>query len=54
MCLLIFAGCYGPVDITYHEAGHYKGPEDQLLARERSPEQQKQLLERFQLGQTDR
>jgi len=54
LCLLILTGCYGPVDITYHEAAHYKGPEDPLLAKESRAEQQKLLLERFQMGQTDR
>jgi hypothetical protein len=54
LCLLVLAGCYGPVDIAYHEPARYKGPADPLLARERSPEQQVLLLERFQTGQTDR
>jgi hypothetical protein len=54
LCLLILAGCYGPVDITYHEPAHYKGPKDPLLAKERSPEQQELLAERFKKGQTDR
>ena len=53
LCLLILAGCYGPVDIAYHEPAHYVGP-DPLLAKERSPEQQQLLLERFNQGQTDR
>jgi hypothetical protein len=54
LCLLILAGCYGPVEIAYHEPGHYLGPKDPLLAKERSPEQQQLLLERFNRGQTDR
>ena len=54
LCLLILAGCYGPVDIAYHEPAHYMGPKDPLLAKERSPEQQELLLERFKKGQTDR
>jgi hypothetical protein len=54
LCLLILAGCYGPVDITYHEPGRYKGARDPLLARERSPEQLELLAERFKTGQADR
>jgi len=54
LCLLILAGCYGPVDIAYHEPAHYKGPADPLLAKERSPEQQEMLLVRFNMGQIDR
>lgn len=54
LCLLILADCYGPVDIAYHEPAHYKGPNDPLLAKERSLEQQELLLERFKKGQTDR
>jgi hypothetical protein len=54
LCLLILAGCYGPVDVAYHEPAHYMGPKDPLLAKERSPEQQELLLERFNKVQTDR
>jgi hypothetical protein len=54
LCLLILAGCYGPVDIAYHEPAHYMGPMDPLLAKERSPEHQELLLERFNKAQTDR
>jgi hypothetical protein len=54
VCLLFLAGCYGPVDIAYHEPAHYVGLKDPLLAKERSPEQQQLLLERFNQGQTDR
>ena len=52
--VLFLAGCYGPVDITYHEPTQYKGPKDPLLGKERSAEQQELLLERFKTGQTDR
>ena len=54
LCLLLLAGCYGPVEITFHEPAHYKGTTDPLLAKERSPEQQELLLERFKKDQTDR
>jgi len=54
LCLLIIAGCYGPIDIAYHKPAHYKGPKDPLLAKERGSEQQELLLERFNKGQTDR
>jgi len=54
LCLLFLAGCYGPVDINYHEPTRYNGPKDPLLAKERSSEQQDLLLERFKMGQIDR
>lgn len=51
---LPLGGCYRSPDIAYHTPGVYKGPTDPLLAKERSPEQQQRLLERFKEVQTDR
>jgi hypothetical protein len=54
MSLLSLGGCYRSPDITYHTPGVYKGPRDPLLQKERSPEQQQRLLQRFNQVQTDR
>ena len=54
MCTVMVMGCYGPIDIAYHEPARYKGSEDPLLNRERLPQQQQVLLERFKTGQLDR
>jgi len=52
--LTALAGCYGSPDTTIHKPGVYKGPMDPLLAKERDPQQQTALRERFDLVQRDR
>ncbi|ADE14751.1 hypothetical protein Nhal_1617 [Nitrosococcus halophilus Nc 4] len=54
MSLGALSGCYESMEVTLHEPAEYKGPEDPLLAKQRSPEQQAQLRERFERVQTDR
>jgi hypothetical protein len=54
MTLLPLGGCYRSPDIAYHTPGVYKGPQDPLLQKERSPEQQQRLEQRFDQVQTDR
>jgi hypothetical protein len=52
--LTALAGCYESPDATIHKPGVYKGPVDPLLAKERDPQQQTALRERFDLVQRDR
>ena len=52
--LTALAGCYGPPNAQIHKPGVYKGPTDPLLAKERDPQQQTALRERFDLVQRDR
>ena len=52
--LTALAGCYQSPDVKIHEPGVYKGPTDPLLAKERDPQQQTALKERFDLVQRDR
>jgi hypothetical protein len=47
-------GCYESADVTMYKPGVYKGVNDPLLVKQRSPEQQETLRERFSLGQLDR
>jgi hypothetical protein len=54
MSILPLGGCYQSPDIAYHRPGLYNGPQDPLLQKERSPEQQQRLLQRFKQVQTDR
>lgn len=48
------AGCADEVDVTLHEPGVYKGSPDPLLEKQRDPEQQEALEQRFKRGQEDR
>jgi hypothetical protein len=52
--LTALAGCYQSPDVKLHKPGVYKGPIDPLLAKERDPQQQTALRERFDLVQRDR
>lgn len=52
--LIVLSGCYESPDVTVHEPGVYKGTRDPLIAKQRSPEQQQTLRERFSLVQPDR
>jgi hypothetical protein len=52
--LASLTGCYSSPNIALHSPGVYKGPTDPLLAKERDPQHQKALLERFNLVQRDR
>jgi hypothetical protein len=54
MSVLPLGGCYQSPDIAYHTPGVYKGPQDPLLQKESSPEQQQRLVQRFNQVQTDR
>ncbi|MGE5241725.1 MAG: hypothetical protein ACM3NI_08765 [Bacteroidota bacterium] len=51
---LLLAGCYESPKVLLHKPGVYKGPTDPLVAKQATPEQQKQLLARFNQVQTDR
>jgi hypothetical protein len=53
-CLLAVSGCYQSPEVTIFEPGVYKGAHDPLLEKERSPQQQQRLRQRFDLVQTDR
>lgn len=48
------SGCYESTSVTVVEPGVYKGAKDPLVEKQRSPEQQQRLRERFALGQTER
>lgn len=48
------AGCSESPDVKLYKPGVYKGSMDPLLEKQRNPEQQAALRERFQLGQKDR
>ncbi|HYA38754.1 MAG TPA: hypothetical protein VEI74_10860 [Candidatus Methylomirabilis sp.] len=50
----LLAGCYESSKVVLHKPGVYKGPTDPLVAKQASPEQQQQLLARFNQVQTDR
>lgn len=52
--VLVLAGCAESSDVTLHKAGVYKGPNDPLIEKQRSPAQQEALLARFNRIQTDR
>ena len=54
LTLLTVGACYESPNIAVHEPGKYKGTTDPLLAKERTPQQQETLRQRFDLGQTDR
>ena len=54
LSLLTVGACYESPNIAVHEPGKYKGATDPLLAKERTPQQQEMLHQRFDLGQTDR
>ena len=48
------ASCYESADVTVHKPGVYKGNQDPLLQKLKSPELQQALVERFEMGQMDR
>jgi major membrane immunogen (membrane-anchored lipoprotein) len=49
---LLLVACYEDTDVTFHEAGVYKGKQDR---HDKSAEQREQLLkQRFLAVQTDR
>ena len=50
----VLSGCYGPQDVTLHEAGVYKGSKDPLLMQHGQAEAKQSLQQRFDLVQTDR
>ncbi len=50
----VLGGCYESPDVTMYEPGVYKGKSDPLLDKLQSDKRQEQLVDRFQLGQTDR
>ena len=51
---LSVSGCYQSADITWYDAGVYKGARDPLLDSLKKPELQQQLEDRFREVQTDR
>lgn len=48
------AGCYESPKVKMYEPGIYKGEKDPLVEKQRAPEQQAVLQERFDLVQRDR
>ncbi len=54
LVMAVMGACYESPGVALHEPGVYKGTVDPLLAKQRSPEQQKILRERFAQIQTDR
>lgn len=48
------AGCYESPKVNIYQPGVYKGAKDPLLDKERTPEQQTALRERFDRVQRDR
>lgn len=51
---LSMVGCYESVDVTWYEAGVYKGADDPLLDKLRQSDVHLQLEDRFHRVQTDR
>lgn len=52
--VLLLAGCYESRDVTWHEAGVYKGKTDPLVEISADPAHQERLRERLLMVQTDR
>jgi hypothetical protein len=52
--LTALAGCYESPGTKLHKPGVYNGPKDPLLAKQRDPQQQTALRERFDMVQRDR
>lgn len=52
--LLGSTGCTEKTTVTLHEPGVYKGDVDPLLAKQKDPEHQETLKQRFVMGQSDR
>ena len=46
--------CYQKVGVSLHTPGKYKGTNDELLAKLKTPDWNNKLQERFKLSQTDR
>ncbi len=51
---LTLAACYESPGATHYQPGVYKGSSDPLMEKERMPEQQKALRERFRMASADR
>ena len=47
-------GCWESSDVTVHEQGKYKGPNDPLLDAKATAEREQVLEKRFNLVQVDR
>lgn len=54
VALTTLASCYESPNAKIYKPGVYKGSQDPLLAKQRDPQQQTALRERFDLGQRDR
>ena len=54
LTLLLTAGCSDSVDVTWYEAGVYKGSDDPLTDKLKADELQEELVRRLHRVQTDR
>ena len=54
LAVSILCGCYESADVTWIEAGVYKGAHDPLVQRLNGGELDRQLAERINRVQTDR
>ena len=54
IAICTLGGCYGPQDVTLHQAGVYKGSKDPLLQQHGQAQAKETLQQRFDLVQTDR
>jgi hypothetical protein len=52
--VLALAGCYESSEVVVYEPHVYKGAKDPLLERQLQADTREQLIERFNLVQTDR
>ena len=51
---LALVGCYEPVQLTWYEAGVYKGADDPLLELAKQQDYEQTLSKRLRAVQTDR
>jgi hypothetical protein len=51
---MLLSGCYQSADVTWYEAGVYKGARDPLLGKLKDEALQRQLEDRFRAVQSDR
>ena len=51
---ILLSGCYESAEVTWYEAGVYKGERDPLLGRLKNGDLQQQLEDRLHAVQTDR
>ncbi len=51
---VMLTGCYESPKVVLHKPGVYKGAKDPLVEKQAMPEQQKELVGRFNQVQTDR